>query len=150
MTNKCIYIASDHRGVSLKEQFVTWLSEQGYEPHDLGPDTAASVNASDYAVKVASAMRQDPDSRGVLICGSGQAMCMTSNRFAHVRAALVTNTSVARLCREHNDANILVLGADQTGSGLAIECLETFLNTASLTDPRYTDRCQILTDLGGI
>jgi len=150
MSNKTIYIASDHRGFPLKKLFVKWLLDNGYDPKDLGPDNADSVNASDYAVKVTIAMKEDPESRGVLICGSGQAMCMTSNRYAHVRAALCTNTSVARLCREHNDANILVLGADQTGEGLAIECLETFLNTKSFTDARYVDRCKILEKLGGL
>lgn len=149
MSNKRIYIASDHRGVALKKLFVNWLSEQGYEPQDLGPSTEESVHASDYAQKVTSSMRDDPDARGVLICGSGQAMCMTANRFAHARAALCTNTSVARLCREHNDANILVLGAEVVGPGLALECLETFLTTDALTG-RYADRCQLLKDLGGL
>ncbi len=149
MCNKRIYIASDHRGVSLKALFVKWLSEQGYEPHDLGPADEASVNASDYALKVTTSLREDPDARGILICGSGQAMTMTANRFKDIRAALVSNTTVARLCREHNDANVIVFGAEMTGPGLSLECLEVFLNTEQLGG-KYADRCQLLTDLGGL
>lgn len=130
--------------------FVNWLKEHGYEPQDLGPITTDSVNASDYAVKVATSMRQDPGSRGILICGSGQAMCMTANRYKDVRAALVGNTSIARLSREHNDANVIVFGADMIGPGLALESLQTFLTTDSLKGSRYEKRCQILADLGGI
>lgn len=150
MTSTRIYLASDHRGVDLKAMFVNWLKEHGYEPQDLGPITTDSVNASDYAVKLAKAMREDPESRGVLICGSGQAMCMTANRYKDIRAALVQNTSVARLCREHNDANVVVFGADMIGQGLALESLQTFLTTDALKGSRYEKRVQILADLGGL
>lgn len=149
MTNKTLYIASDHRGVGLKKLFVSWLVDHGYDVRDLGPETTDSVNASDYAVKLATAMRSDGCSRGVLICGTGQAMGMTANRFAHIRAALCSNNTTARLCREHNDANVLVLGSEIVGPSLAIDCLQTFLETPFLGG-RYADRCRILADLGGL
>ena len=150
MTNKTIYLASDHRGVPLKLVLAAWLKDQGYDVHDLGPqDTLLRVNASDYAVQLAGAMREDKDSRGVLICGTGQAMAMTANRFAHIRAALCTNGFTARMAREHNDANVLCLGAELVGEGLAFDCLRTFLGTEALGG-RYAERCQILKDLGGL
>ena len=149
MTKKTVYIASDHRGVGLKKLFVEWLKGNGYDARDLGPETTDSVNASDYAIKVATAMRNDEAACGVLICGTGQAMCMTANRFAHIRAALCSNGTTARLCREHNDANVLVIGAEIVGQGLAIDCLKSFLDTEFLGG-RYSDRCRILSNLGGL
>lgn len=149
MTEKTIFIASDHRGVPLKSALCAWLKANGYEPNDLGPATQDRVNASDYAVKLVEQMRTDPKARGVLICGTGQAMAMTANRYRHIRAALCCDGFSARMTRAHNDANILVLGAELVGEGLAIDCLDTFLKTAFL-EGRYADRCQLLTDLGGL
>lgn len=150
MTNKTIYIASDHRGYPLKQLFNSWLTENGYQVRDFGPEgEALRVNASDYATKVAEAMRGDPSARSVLICGTGQVMAMTSNRYKHIRAALCTNTTMARLARQHNDANILVLGAHVSGQEVALDCLKAFLETETLGGV-YAERCQMLTDLGGL
>lgn len=149
MSNKTIILASDHRGFALKALLVAWLKKKGYEPRDLGPDSEQRVDASDYAVRVTAALHADPLARGVLICGTGQAMVMTANRYKHIRAALCLNGYMARLTREHNDANVLVLGAELVGEGLACDCLETFLNTSFLGG-RYAERCRILTDLGGL
>ena len=150
MTNKTIYIASDHRGYPLKQLFIGWLAENGYQVRDFGPDgDEQRVNASDYASKVAEAMRGDADSCAVLICGTGQVMAMTSNRYKHIRAALCTNTTMARLARQHNEANILVLGAHVSGQEVALDCLKTFLETETLGGV-YAERCQMLTDLGGL
>jgi ribose 5-phosphate isomerase B len=149
MTNTDIYIASDHRGFSLKGAFVAWLCEKGYTPHDLGPDNDARCDASTFAVKLAAALKKNPEARGVLICGTGQAMAMTANRFQHLRAALCTDTTSARLTREHNDANVLVLGADVVGRGIALGCLDVFLNTKFLQG-RYAERCKMLADMGGL
>lgn len=150
MTQKQIFIASDHRGVALKAQLCAWLAENGFETKDLGPLSGAErVNASEYAVKLAEAMRKDKNAMGVLICGTGQAMAMTANRYRHIRAAVCTNGWLARMARAHNDANVLVLGAEIVGEGLAIDCLSTFVSTPFL-EGRYADRCQLLTDLGGL
>ncbi|NTU76568.1 MAG: RpiB/LacA/LacB family sugar-phosphate isomerase, partial [Alphaproteobacteria bacterium] len=91
----------------------------------------------------------DESSRGVLICGTGQAMTMTANRFQHVRAALCSNAGVARLAREHNDANVLVFGAGGIDVGEAETCLDVFLTTSFL-EGRYAERRQRLSDLGGL
>ncbi|MGE4351832.1 MAG: ribose 5-phosphate isomerase B [Bdellovibrionales bacterium] len=150
MTEKSILIASDHRGYPLKKLLIGWLKEKGYDVRDLGPEgESMRVNASDYAVRVASAMRSDDKLRGILICGTGQVMAMTANRFKHIRAALCTNSTMARLAREHNDANVLVLGAHISGEEVVKECLNVFLDTPHLGG-RYAERCQLLTDLGGL
>ncbi|MCL2470047.1 MAG: ribose 5-phosphate isomerase B [Alphaproteobacteria bacterium] len=150
MYEKRVYIASDHRGFILKTALTDWLAEEGFEIRDLGPDTDATrVDASDYALKVVQALKTDTKAFGILICGSGQAMTMTANRFQHIRCALCLNGYMAQLARQHNNANILALGAELTGTGLALDCAKIFLNTEALGG-RYAERCEILTNLGGL
>jgi ribose 5-phosphate isomerase B len=147
MTQSVVYIASDHRGFEMKGRFVAWLGASGYRTEDLGPETDARCDASNFAIKLAEALKADVSAFGVLICGTGQAMAMTANRFSHIRAALCCNGTVARFSREHNNANVLVLGANVTGIDVAQDCLEIFLKTAFLGG-RYAERCKILGDLG--
>ncbi|MDE1900482.1 MAG: RpiB/LacA/LacB family sugar-phosphate isomerase [Alphaproteobacteria bacterium] len=149
MKNLTLNIASDHRGFVLKTLLVTRLREQGHMVHDFGPADDASCDAGDFAQRVAADLRAHPDRKGILICGSGQAMTMTANRFSHIRAALCLNTTMARLARAHNDANILVLGAHITGQEVALDCLDAFLTTDFLGG-RYADRCAKLTAMGGL
>ncbi len=149
MNKKTVFIASDHRGFALKAHLVAWLTEKGFEPHDLGPDDEQRVNASDYAVRLAAALKAEPEAKGILICGTGQAMAMTANRYRSIRAALCVNSYMAFMSRQHNDANVLCLGAELVGEGLAVDCVEMFLKTEFLGG-RYADRCRILTDLGGL
>lgn len=144
-----LVIASDHRGFALKAKFIEWLQAHGYNSKDLGTDSAVRCDALDFACKMAGEFKSNATQSGVLICGSGQAMTMTANRYQNLRAALCTNSTMARLAREHNDANILVLGADITGEAVALECLEVFLATKFLGD-RYVARRDRLTDLGGL
>ncbi|MFA6280329.1 MAG: RpiB/LacA/LacB family sugar-phosphate isomerase [Bdellovibrionales bacterium] len=149
MTQKTIYLASDHRGVALRGVLADWLRSQSYVVNDLGPMDTTRVNASDFAVRLATAMREDKECVGVLVCGTGQAMAMTANRFAHIRAALCVNGFMARLARQHNDANVLAMGAELVGEGLALECLQVFLTTEALSGV-YAARCRMLTDMGGL
>jgi len=149
MSQPVVYIASDHRGFSFKNSFVTWLREHGYEPRDLGADSERRCDASDFAVKMATAMKNDPSGIGVLICGTGQAMAMTANRYQHIRAAVCANSTVARMAREHNDANVLALGANIIGLDVALDCLDIFLKTEFLGG-RYADRRQTLINMGGL
>lgn len=155
MSKGRIIIASDHRGFALKGKIAAALQEQGWTVTDMGPSHDGRCDASDYAHAVAQAMKGGEGETpapplspplGILICGSGQAMAITANRYPFIRAALCTNSSMARLSREHNDANILVLGADTVGEGLAMDCVTTFLSTAFLGG-RYADRLGKLTPL---
>lgn len=144
-----VLVAADHRGFSLKTKVMVWLGENGFVPKDLGIHSDERCDAFDFATILAGELRTHTEQRGILICGSGQAMTMTANRYQHIRAALCTETTSARLSREHNDANVLVLGADITTPETALGCVETFLNTQFLGG-RYIDRRDRLTALGGL
>jgi len=149
MTHQTIAIASDHRGLHLKSLFSLRLEELGHTVVDYGTHDENSCDAGDFAQRVAIDLRDHPQHIGILICGSGQAMTMTANRYHHVRAALCFNTTMARLAREHNDANVLVLGAHIVGQEVAMDCLETFLTTKFL-EGRFTARRDKLTAMGGL
>ena len=144
-----VLIASDHRGVALKAQLVAWMKAHGFDPQNLGTHTEERCDASDFASQLAQEIASGKAQRGVLICGTGQAMAMTANRYRAVRAALCTDTTTTRLTRQHNDANVLVLGADIIGGAVAENCLEVFLATAFLGG-RYAKRLDKLTALGGL
>ena len=149
MTEKTVSIASDHRGFPLKSLFSKYLKEHGYNVIDFGTNDEVRCDVGDFAEKVAVDMREHPEHLGVLICGSGQASAMTANRFKHIRAALCLNATMARLARQHNDANILVLGAHISGQEVAMDCLKTFLGTDFLGG-RYAERRDKLTTMGGL
>jgi len=149
MSQKTIAIASDHRGFSLKSLFLVRLNERGHKILDFGTNDEKSCDAGDFAQKLANDLRDNPQHLGILICGSGQAMAMTVNRYKHIRAALCLNTTMARLAREHNDANVLVLGAHVIGQEVALDCLDVFLETKFL-EGRFTARRDKLTALGGL
>jgi len=144
-----IPIGADHRGFALKASFVTWLDAHGFEAKDLGAHSADRCDALDFAKTMADEFNANPPQFGVLICGTGQAMAMTANRYKRLRAALCTNTEMARLAREHNDANVLAVGADITGPEVALQILEVFLKTQFLGG-RYAERRDKLTGLGGL
>lgn len=104
-----IPIASDHAGFEAKEFTVKLLEEMGHMPVDFGTHSDESVDYPEFAVQVAEKVNSGEYDMGILICGSGQGMCMTANKFGNVRAALVNNERSAALTRRHNDANILCL-----------------------------------------
>ena len=126
---KRIYLASDHAGTPLKDQICDQLAKTGYEVRDLGANGSESVDYPDYAASLAAAMLQDKQARGILVCGSGIGISIAANRFSHIRAALVTDVTAARLSRQHNDANVLALGERLTGIATALDCVDAFLTT---------------------
>ena len=149
MSKTVIPIGADHRGYALKAQFISSLEQNGYAPKDLGTHGAERCDALDYARKLAEEFRSNPNQFGVLICGSGQAMAMTANRYQHLRAALCSSVALAKTTREHNDANVLVLAADFTPRDDALKILQTFLETEFLGG-KYAERRDALTALGGL
>ncbi|MDD3029194.1 MAG: ribose 5-phosphate isomerase B [Alphaproteobacteria bacterium] len=149
MSQKTVSLGSDHRGFPLKSLFINALKEKGFQIVDVGPFSDARCDAGDFAQKLALDLREHPDHYGVLICGTGQVMAMTANRYRHIRAALCTNTTMVRLARQHNNANVLVLGAHIIGQEVALDCLDVFMTTDFLGD-RYAARCDKLTSLGGL
>jgi len=124
-----IDLGSDHAGFDLKEQIKKFLSEKGYIVKDVGTFSHESVDYPLIAKEVAQNIAEKKFSRGILLCGSGIGMSITSNRFKNVRAALCHNLYTVELSRKHNDANILVLGGRILGSGLALEMVNIFLHT---------------------
>ena len=105
-----ILIASDHGGLALKETLKAYLLERGLDVRDLGTDNESSVDYPDFGERLARAVSSGEAERGILICGTGIGMSIVANKFPRVRAALVTDEFTARMSKEHNDANVLVMG----------------------------------------
>lgn len=128
-----IYIAGDHAGFPLKEHVIKYLAEhsksQKIKFTDLGPFNLDSVDYPDFADLVCKKVIADKEARGILICGSGQGMAMRANKYAPIRAALVYNDEIAKLSREHNDANVICLGARFCTTENAEKWINIFLNT---------------------
>lgn len=125
-----IIIGSDHAGYDMKEECKILLEKDNeHKIMDIGVYSRESSNYPDIAHKVAQAVANGEYPRGILICGSGIGMSMVANRYKGVRAALCHNLYLARMSRQHNDANILVMGGRVIGMGLALEMVDIFLKT---------------------
>lgn len=124
-----IAIASDHAAVDLKATLREYLIEQGHEVADLGPDTADRVDYPDFGYKLASVVADGTAQFGVALCGSGIGISIAVNREPACRCALVSEPLSAALAREHNDANVIAMGARLTGEDMAKACLNAFLST---------------------
>jgi ribose 5-phosphate isomerase B len=124
-----VALGADHRGYELKEALKRWLDVHGYAVVDLGPACADRADYPEYAFKVAEAVARRRAERGVLVCSTGVGMSIAANKVRGVRAALVDSASLARLSREHNDSNVLCLGADVTGASSAKRILGIWLRT---------------------
>jgi ribose 5-phosphate isomerase B len=124
-----IPIGSDHAGFQLKERLVEELRALGYEPLDVGTHSPESTDYPAYAHRVASEVEHQDASRGVLLCGTGLGMSYAANRHPGVRAAVAWSAEIARLAREHNDANILILPARFVSEDEGVEILKTWLDT---------------------
>jgi len=124
-----IAIAADHAGLTLKRDIARLLGEMQLPYEDFGTDSEGSVDYPDYAARVAHGVADGEFDRGILICGTGIGMAIAANKVAGVRAAPVTDLDTARLSREHNDANVLALGARFLGRERALEIVRIFLET---------------------
>lgn len=131
MTNseETVLLGSDHAGLEMKRALVPILEGQGVSTLDLGTHTSQSVDYPDFANALAQAIAVGQGARGLLICGSGIGISIAANRHPHLRAALCRTSTDAKLARQHNDANVLVLGARTTGLEVAADCVKTFLGT---------------------
>lgn len=134
-----IFIACDHAGLELKNFLVKNNPNIKFE--DLGTNTDESVDYPDFADHVAEKVEKDKDAFGVLVCGSGQGMAMRANKYQNIRAALTWNEESAKLSRQHNDANVLVLGGRLTDHKLANTMLNVFFNT-EFEGGRHTRRVE--------
>ena len=129
MPQKTVAIGADHAGCDLKASLSQIMVELGYQVLDLGTDGPESVDYPDFANAVAGAVAAGEAQFGVLVCGSGIGMSIAANRHAGIRAALCHDEETAQLAREHNDANVLVLGARTTDSVTSGNCVREFFKT---------------------
>lgn len=124
-----IALASDHAAFAMKDELVLWLTEAGHEVIDLGTHNGDSVDYPDFGYKLAAEIASGRAQRGIALCGSGVGISIALNRDTAVRCALVSEPLSARLAREHNDANVLAMGARLIGADMARICIEAFLST---------------------
>jgi ribose 5-phosphate isomerase B len=124
-----IALACDHAAVELKHALIAWLGEQGHATLDLGTNGPASVDYPDFGYALAQAIADGEASFGVALCGSGIGISIAVNRHPRARCALVSEPLSARLAREHNNANVIAMGARLIGVDMARDCLATFLAT---------------------
>lgn len=129
MASETIAIACDHAGVDLKETLKAELANRGFDVLDLGTNGPDSVDYPDFGAAMGDAIASGKAKRGVLVCGSGIGISIAANRNPAVRAALCQNGLMAKLSRQHNDANVLALGARLIGIETALDCLNAFLET---------------------
>ena len=141
-----IAIGSDHGGFELKRKLMEHLSERGLEYKDFGTYSSASCDYPVYAKAVARAVASGECDRGILICGTGIGVSMTANKVHGIRAALCGDCFSAEATRQHNDANILCMGARVVGEGLALKIADTFLDTPFSNDERHIRRISMIED----
>jgi ribose 5-phosphate isomerase B len=135
-----VAIGADHAGFEMKRDLAGYLAQQGHEITDLGTHTTASVDYPDIASAVASAIRNGQADRGILICGSGAGASVAASKFPGVRAAICHDTYTARQAVEHDDLNILCLGARVIGPALARTLIDAFLTATFSNEERYLRR----------
>lgn len=142
-----VFLGSDHAGYELKEHLVDWLKNNGHEPVDCGAFVYDAVDDyPPFVLRAAQRTVAEPGSLGIVIGGSGNGEAIAANKIKGARAALVFSDDTARLAREHNDANIISLGARQYGVEDATRFVELFLGTPYSGEPRHTRRITMLTE----
>jgi ribose 5-phosphate isomerase B len=124
-----IAVAADHAGFALKEQLRRRLAQEGHEVVDFGATSAESCDYPDFAQPAARDVAQGRSDRGILVCSTGIGMAMAANKIAGVRAAPAQSEDEVRMTREHNDANVLTLGAKYLDEERALDLIHVFLNT---------------------
>lgn len=139
-----IGIGSDHGGYELKEKVKKHLEERGLAYKDFGTYSTASCDYPVYGRAVAEAVASGECDRGIIICGTGIGISITANKVKGIRAALCSDCFSAQATREHNDANILAMGARVLGDGLAMKIVDTFLDTPFSGDERHVRRISMI------
>ena len=134
-----IAIASDHAGFLLKKRIIEYLIEKGLEVADFGTDSELSTDYPDYAHPLSESVARGDNPLGILICGSGNGVCMTANKHSHIRAALCWNEELASLARKHNNANVICLPSRFIDEETALKIVESFLS-ADFEDGRHQKR----------
>ena len=135
-----IALAADHAGYEMKRDLAAALAKEGHEVLDLGTHTSAAVDYPDYAEAVAVVLREGQVERGIIVCGSGAGVSIAANKFPGIRAAVCHDTYTAHQAVEHDDMNVLCLGARVIGGALAIDLACAFLAAKYAGEPRFQRR----------
>ena len=141
-----VAVGCDHGGFTVKKDIIEVLESLGHEVANHGCDSEESVNYPDFAKTVCAAVKDGSVDRGILICGTGIGMSMAANRYRSIRAALCHELFTAAMSREHNDANVLCLGARVVGPGLIQEIVKTWMTT-DFAGGRHQSRIQMFSDI---
>ncbi|MFQ5834891.1 MAG: ribose 5-phosphate isomerase B [bacterium] len=141
-----IALGADHAGYRLKEEIKRFLRQKKIDYHDFGTYNASSTDFPDWGIKVAEAVAKDEFERGILVCGTGLGMCLVANKVPGIRATPCYGIFTARLSREHNNSNILVLGARITAKDLAVQIVEEWL-AAEFMGGRHQGRLKKLAEI---
>ena len=126
---KNIILASDHAGFKLKEEIKNFLIKRGKKVLDLGTNNTNSVDYPDFAHRLSNKIKNNNKQFGILVCGTGIGMVMTANKHKNIRAALCHSVKSTRLSRQHNNANVMTIGARFTTKKVALKCVNTFIKT---------------------
>lgn len=140
-----IALGADHGGFELKEVIKEYLLNKGHEITDCGTDSAQSVDYPEYGIKVGQVIINKQVDLGIIVCGTGIGISIAANKVKGIRAALCTNSYMAQMAREHNNANILGLGARVIGQGLALDIVDTFISS-TFSGWRHTRRLDQISD----
>lgn len=142
-----VYIGADHAGYTAKSELAAFLREQGYEVTDLGTFSEEPFDYPDISREVGEKVVKNDNSRGILLCGSGVGVAIAANKVHGIRATLANSVELAKGAREHNDANVVTMGARMTEMSLIKEIAIAFLTTEASTEERHKRRVQKMKDM---
>lgn len=146
--NNRIVLSSDHAAIALRRAIATHIAVRGWVPVDIGPTTAESTPYPQQGAAAARLVASGDCRLGIILCGTGQGIMMAANKITGIRCGVCSDTFSARMIRQHNDANLLSLGARVIGEGLALEIVDAFLST-EFEGGRHSTRVDMITALEG-
>lgn len=147
-TNNRIALSSDHAAIPLRQAIAAHIAAKGFEVVDIGPTTSESTHYPKHGAAAAKLVAAGDCRLGIILCGTGQGIMMAANKVKGIRCGVCSDTFSARMIRQHNDANMLSLGARVVGEGLALEIVDAFLS-AEFEDGRHATRVEMISALEG-
>ncbi len=142
-----VALCCDHGGLALKNAVLAYLEKKGFDAVDFGTTTGCSCDYPDFALLAAEAVARGECDKGIFVCTTGIGISIAANKVPGIRCALCTEPFVARMTREHNDANVLALGGGITGINLALEIVKTFLETPFSGEEKHSRRIGKITEI---
>lgn len=149
MNEKRIVLSSDHAAIELRQKIATHVQSRGYHVEDIGPDTPQSTPYPERGADAARRVASGDCDLGIVLCGTGQGIMMAANKIKGIRCGACSDSFSARMIREHNDANMLALGARTIGEAVALEIVDAFLD-ASFEGGRHATRVNMINELDNI